>query len=145
MAAEVLCPQPGCGTLLPQDAEICDECGSGDLQPAGQGKALLVAALGDRRVAFVLDAGREMALGRSVDGLGAPDVDLGRLPGGDSVHRLHGHITCEDGAWTITHRGRNPIVIHRGSQSSPVEPGGSAALEPGDGLVVGRVRLQFLV
>lgn len=139
-----LCTHRRCATLLPDDAEICDECGSASLLQLASGSVLLTGAAFDRQVGFVLQPAAETAIGRLVEDAAEPEVDLGWLPGGDSVHRLHATLACGDGQWTITHRGQNPLLIQHQGETVAVEPGASSGVAAGDGLVVGRVRLQLV-
>lgn len=142
---ELRCLDPRCSTLLPGDAEICDECGGTALDRVGHSAALLIGDAGDRRIAFSLSAGRRNAIGRSAPESAPLDVDLGRLPGSESVHRLHARIEAQQGRWSVTHLGRNPLVVSRTEGTQVVQPGTSAWLEPGDWLQVGRIRLRFIV
>lgn len=139
----LLCGDPRCRTLLPEEAEICDECGGALRRPAA-GEAVLVGVGEDRQLAFVLGAEGSRSVGRAGDG-SAPDVDLEGLPGCDSVHHLHASLDGAEGAWTITHRGRNPLLIQRDGERIALEPGGSAALQSGDNLVLGRLGLAFVI
>lgn len=139
----LLCGDSRCRTLLPAEAEICDECG-GALRPPAAGEAVLVGAGEDRQVAFELGGSGSLSVGRAGDG-STPDVDLEGLPGCDSVHHLHASLDGAHGAWTITHRGRNPLLIHRGAERIALELGGSAALQSGDNLVLGRLGLAFVI
>ncbi len=144
-AVELRCRDGRCATLVPADAEICDECAGVDLEPLGQGEAWLVGIAGDRRAGFELQADRASSIGRSSPGDPAPDVDLARFPGSSSVHRRHATIERRGEGWQITHAGRNPLLIQRREGALPVQPGGSAPLSPGDWLLMGTVRLQFFV
>ncbi len=139
------CSDSRCATLLALDAEVCDECGSTDLVPATNGAGVLLGLAGERPVAFGVDDRVPTIIGRG-SGSDVPDVDLSRFPTltSGSVHRRHARIEQVDGRWRISHLGRNPLVIQRDSETLVVEPGGAAALRPGDWLQVGRVRLRFV-
>jgi hypothetical protein len=139
------CTDPRCATLLPEDAEICDECGSTALARLSQSEALLIGEAGDRRVAFSLASGRPNMVGRSVPDSLPLDVDLRRLPGSDSVHRVHARFEMQQGEWGVTHLGRNPVVVARPEGTFVVQPGTSVALRSGDWVQIGRIRLRFLV
>lgn len=139
----LLCRDPRCATLLPPDAEICDECGNAALESIESCSAVLLGATEQRPVAFPLTPAGTL-VGRAVPGEPAPQVDLGRLPRGESVHRRHALVEERDGAWQVTHLGRNPLVIQRDAAVQAVEPGTSARLQPDDWLLVGAVRLRFL-
>ncbi len=141
--AALRCTDPRCGTLLALDAEVCDECGSVDLIPATAGAAVLLGLAGERPVAFGVDADRPIIVGRG-SGNEIPDVDLSRFPSSGSVHRRHAQLEQINGDWRISHLGRNPVVIQRDTETLVVEPGGAAALAPGDWLQFGRVRLRFV-
>ena len=41
-AGQLLCQDPRCRTVLPGDAEICDECGAANLRPIDGALALLL-------------------------------------------------------------------------------------------------------
>jgi hypothetical protein len=142
---ELRCPDPRCATLLPEDAEICDECGSTVLARISESDALLIGDAGDRRVAFGLAAGRANVVGRSVPDSPPLDLDLRRLPGSDSVHRVHARFEMQQGEWSVTHLGRNPIVVARPEGTFVVQPGTTAALRSGDWIQIGRIRLRLLV
>ena len=142
---ELRCLDPRCATLLPGDAEICDECGGTALDRIGHSAALLIGDAGDRRVAFGLFAGRPNAIGRSAPASPPLEVDVGRLPGSESVHRLHARIEAQQGNWSVTHLGRNPLVVSGADGTQVVQPGTSAWLRSGDWLQVGRIRLRFIV
>lgn len=142
---ELRCLDPRCATLLPGDAEVCDECGGTALDRIGHSAALLVGEAGDRQVAFGLTAGRPNAIGRSAPGSPPLEVDLSRVPGSNSVHRLHARIEANQGGWTITHLGRNPLVLSHGESTQVVQPGTTAGLRSGDWVQVGRIRLRFVV
>jgi hypothetical protein len=142
---EVRCLDPRCGTLLGADAELCDECGGTALAPVSQSGALLLGQTDDREVAFGLYAGRANTIGRSAPESPPLDVDLRRLPGSDSVHRLHAQIDAQQGQWQIRHLGRNPVVVLRAEGAVVVQPGTAAPLRSGDGVQIGRIRLRFVV
>jgi FHA domain-containing protein len=142
---ELRCLDPRCATLLPADAEICDECGGTALDRIGHSAALLVGDAGDRRVAFGLVTGRPNLIGRSSPDSPGVEVDLGRVPRSESVHRVHARIEAVDDKWTVTHLGRNPVVISRAEGTVAVQPGTSAWLRSGDWLQIGRIRLRFIV
>ena len=131
--------------MLPGDAEICDECGGTALDRISHSEALLVGDAGDRRVAFALSSGRPNMVGRSVPESPPLEVDLSRIPGSASVHRVHARIEVQDGNWSLTHLGRNPIVVSRAEGAQVVQPGTAAWLRSGDWLQIGRIRLRFIV
>jgi hypothetical protein len=138
---ELRCLDPRCGTLLPRDAEICDECGGSALELLSQSDAVLLGEAGDRPVGFGLVRDRPNVIGRASPGL---DVDLARFPGSDSVHRRHVQIELHDADWSITHLGRNPVVLSRAAGTLVVPPGTTAWLRSGDWVQIGRIRLRFL-
>ena len=144
---ELRCLDPRCATLLPGDAEICDECGGTALDRLGHSSALLVGDFGDRSVAFGLVAGRPNVIGRFSADSPPLEVDLSRLPGSESVHRVHARIDAtSDGTWRVTHLGRNPVVVSRASEGPViVQPGSTAWLGSGDWLQIGRIRLRFII
>lgn len=139
---ELRCQDPRCGTLLPRDAEVCDECGGTNLAPLGHSAAVLIGDAGDRRVGFGLASERPNVIGRGSPGL---DVDLTRFPGSDSVHRHHAQIFRQDSDWSIAHLGRNPLVISRPDATVVVQPGATERLRSGDWLQIGRIRLRFVI
>lgn len=139
------CTDPRCGTLVTADAEVCDECGGSALAPISQPQALLVGDAGDRPVAFALQPGQANILGRSSPGASLPDIDVTRFRGSESVHRRHAQFEVERGQWTITHLGRNPIVVARPEGRLVVEPGSSSPLRSGDWLQIGRIRLRLVL
>ena len=143
---ELRCLDPRCATLLPGDAEICDECGGTALDRVGHSAALLIGDAGDRQVAFGLVSGRPNFIGRSAPESPPLEVDLSRLPGSESVHRMHARIeAAEQGNWSVTHLGRNPVLVSRAAGAVVVQPGTSAWLGSGDWLQIGRIRLRFIV
>jgi len=139
------CVDRRCGTLLSADAELCDECGGSALAPIADAQALLLGDAGDRPVAFELRAGLPNVLGRSSPGGGALEIDVARMRGSESVHRRHAQFDERQGQWSVTHLGRNPIVLARPEGTVVVQPGSSAALRSGDWLQIGRIRLQLIV
>jgi hypothetical protein len=141
---ELHCLDRRCGTLLPRDAEICDECGGTQLGRVGHSDAVLFGDAGDRPVGFGLTASRPNVLGRAAPEL---DIDLYRWAGSESVHRRHAEIaaTGVEGAWTVRHLGRNPLVIFGPTGAVVVQPGTTSELRSGDWIQVGRVRLRFMV
>ncbi len=139
---ELHCLDRRCGTLLPRDAEICDECGGTALGRIGHSDALLLGDAGDRSVAFGLAANRPNVIGRAAANL---DVDLVRWAGSESVHRRHAEIVSGDGTWKVRHLGRNPLVIVGSAGAVVVQPSATSELRSGDGLQIGRIRLRFLV
>ncbi|HEY2592790.1 MAG TPA: FHA domain-containing protein [Chloroflexota bacterium] len=141
---EMHCLDRRCGTLLPRDAEICDECGGTRLGRVGHSDAILLGDAGDRPVAFGLTSVRPNLLGRASPDL---DVDLGHWVGAESVHRHHAQIVANtsEGTWSVTHLGRNPLVIFGPAGAEPVQPGTTRQLRSGDWLQVGRIRLRFMV
>lgn len=139
---ELHCLDRRCGTLLPRDAEICDECGGTELGPIGHSDALLLGDAGERPVGFGLTASRPNVLGRTSPDL---DVDLGRWVGSESVHRRHAEIVASAGAWSVAHLGRNPLVIVGPAGALVVQPGTTSELRSGDWLQIGRIRLRFMV
>jgi ribosomal protein L40E len=143
LESDVRCRNPRCGTLLPPDAELCDECGSAELEPIAQCEALLSHQLDERTVVFALLGEQETTIGRSGEG-STPMVDLSRFPESGSVHHLHAAVQRQPEGWLLTHRGRNPLLIRRAGETLPVEPGGSAPISSGDLIVVGSVGLRFL-
>jgi hypothetical protein len=142
---QLRCLDPRCATLLPGDAEICDECGGTQLDDVGHSAALLIGEANDRRVAFSLFPERPNMIGRSAPASPPLEVDLGRLPGSDSVHRVHARIEAQQGSWSVTHLGRNPLVVSGTEGTQVVQPGTSARLRSGEWLQVGRIRLRFVV
>src|SRR5713226_3511485 len=138
------CVDPRCGTRLSADAEVCDECGGTALAPIADALALLLGDAGDRPVAFALHSGQPNVLGRSSPG-GGLDIDVARFRGSESVHRRHAQFDERQGQWSVTHLGRNPIVLARPEGTIVVQPGSSAALRSGDWLQIGRIRLQLIV
>jgi hypothetical protein len=139
---ELHCLDRRCGTLLPGDAELCDECGGTDLGPVSTSAAVLLGDAGDRPVGFTLVAERPNVIGRASGDL---DVDLARCAGSESVHRRHAQITSHEGTWNVAHLGRNPLVVLRPAGAVVVQPGTTAELRSGDWLQVGRIRLHFIV
>jgi hypothetical protein len=139
------CVDRRCGTLVGADAEVCDECGGSALAPLASAPALLLGDAGDRPVAFELRAGQPNVLGRSSPGGGALDIDVARMRGSESVHRRHAQFDERQGQWSVTHLGRNPIVLGRPEGNFVVQPGTSSALRSGDWLQIGRIRLQLIV
>ena len=140
------CGDGRCGTLLAPDAEVCDECGGTFLVSATEGAAVLVGLAAERPVVFGLRGAGQTRVGRGEGTSFAPDIDLSRFPGSDSVHRRHAELAVRDGSWHVTHLGRNPLVIQRANNETViVEPGSTEALRPGDWLQFGRVRLRLLV
>jgi len=128
--------------LLPRDAELCDECGSSALDLVGHSEALLIGDAGDRPAAFGLSADRPNVIGRATPELA---VDLSRFVGGDSVHRRHAQIELRGSDWSVTHLGRNPVVISRAEGTVVVQPGATDWLRSGDWLQIGRIRLRFVI
>jgi hypothetical protein len=141
---ELHCLDRRCGTLLPLDAEICDECGGTALGRIGHSDALLLGDAGDRSAAFGLTASRANVVGRASPNL---DIDLIRWSGSESVHRRHAEIAADAtaGTWSVRHLGRNPLVVFGPSGAGVVQPGTTSELRSGDWLQVGRIRLRFLV
>jgi FHA domain len=140
----LVCADPRCATLLPADAEICDECGGIRLDPLNGMVAMLCGWAEARPVVFKLPTGRSAVIGRSTPGGPVPEVDLSRLPGSESVHRSHARIENRQDEWRLTQLGRNPLVVN-GRQRVVVAPGTDAPVWPGDTLDIGGVRLQLLV
>jgi hypothetical protein len=145
IAAALRCLDLRCGTLLGADAEVCDECGGTALAPIAGAQALLVGDAGDRPVAYALHAGQPNILGRSSPGGGALDIDVARFRGSESVHRRHAQFDERQGQWSVTHLGRNPIVLSRPEGTLVVQPSSSTPLRSGDWLQIGRIRLQLVV
>jgi hypothetical protein len=139
---DLQCLDRRCGTLLPRDAEICDECGGTALGLVSDSEAILLGAAGERPVGFSLTSARPNVIGRAAPDL---DVDLARCPGSESVHRRHAQITQQDGTWNLAHLGRNPLVVSRPAGALVVQPGTTSELHSGDWLQVGRIRLRFVV
>jgi len=139
-----VCADARCATLLPPDAEICDECGGTRFVALEEIDALLCTWADERPVVFALRTDRPSIVGRSVPGGQAPDIDLRRFAGSGVVHRRHAWLELEDGEWRVTHLGTNPLVVH-GRETVVVEPGATARLQPGDTLEVGGVQLEFVV
>ena len=139
---ELRCTDPRCGTLLPREAEICDECGGTALDLVGHSEALLIGDAGDRPTAFGLSHDRQNVIGRATPGLA---VDLSRFVGSDSVHRRHANIELRGSDWSVTHLGRNPLVISRTEGAVVVQPGATEWLRSGDWLQIGRIRLRFVI
>jgi hypothetical protein len=142
---ELRCVDPRCATLLPGDAELCDECGGVALDRIGHSAALLLGDAGDRRVAFGLSAGRPNVIGRWAPDSPPLDIDLSRLPGSESVHRTHARIEAQLGNWSVTHLGRNPVVVSGAEGTQVVQPGSTAGLRSGNWLQIGRIRLRFII
>jgi hypothetical protein len=141
---ELRCLDRRCGTLLPRGVELCDECGGTELELVRHTDAILLGDAGDRRVGFGLSSGRPNVLGRAAPEL---DIDLVRWAGSESVHRRHARIVAnvQAGTWSVTHLGRNPLVISGPAGALAVQPGGTSELRSGDWLQLGRVRLRFIV
>jgi hypothetical protein len=139
---ELRCLDRRCATLLPGDAELCDECGGTSLGLVGDGAAVLLGDAGERPVGFALAAERANVIGRASANL---DVDLARCAGSESVHRRHAQITSQAGTWSVAHLGRNPLVVLRPAGATVVQPGTTSELRSGDWLQVGRIRLHFIV
>jgi FHA domain len=139
------CTQPGCATVLPADAELCDECASQRLMRLSDSPAVLIGVAGDRPVAFELPANEGVIVGRSSSGATVPDIDLARLPGSATVHRQHAEIAPDAAGWRVRQLGRNPLVIRRRDETVVVEPGTSQPLRAGDQLLVGGVTLHVVV
>jgi hypothetical protein len=142
LESAVRCGDGRCGTLLAADAEVCDECGGTDLVPVARDVAVLAGWAGERPVAFGLRARGSTIVGRGATD--RPDIDLTRVPNSGTVHRRHARLEQIDGRWHVAHLGRNPLVIQRAHETVVVEPGGTAALEPGDWLQFSRVRLRLV-
>jgi hypothetical protein len=106
---------------------------------------VLLGLAADRPVVFALRAFGATTVGRTAGSIPPPDVDLARFPSSDSVHRRHAEIEQADGIWRVTHLGRNPLVVQRPNETLVIQPGTSVALQPGDWLQFGRVRLRLLV
>src|SRR5205809_8024030 len=64
-AGQLLCQDPRCRTVLPGDAEICDECGAANLRPLAEAGALLIATYADHPVGFPLQAAGPNIIGLS--------------------------------------------------------------------------------
>jgi hypothetical protein len=139
---ELRCLDVRCATLLPRDAELCDECGGTALALVAAAPAVLFGEAVDRSVGFGLVVDRPNLIGRGVPGL---TVDLARLPGSESVHRHHAQIALQDADWSVTHLGRNPLVISRTEGVLVVQPAATEWLRSGDWLQVGRIRLRFVL
>jgi hypothetical protein len=139
------CMEPGCATVLPADAELCDECGSQRLMRLSDSPGVLIGVAGERPGAFELPANARLIVGRSSSGATAPEIDLARLPGSATVHRQHAEIAPDAAGWRVTQLGRNPLVIRRRDETVVVEPGTSQPLRAGDRLLVGGVSLQVVV
>lgn len=138
--AQLLCGDGRCATVLPPYAEICDECGGTDLVSLTGPR--LEGTFGDRGVAFALRADGPNVIGRAAEE--RVDVDLSRSPESGSVHRRHAQISHDAASWRITHLGRNPLVIARGTTREAVAPGATAELRAGDHIVVGMIALRFI-
>jgi FHA domain len=139
------CRDPRCATVLAGDAEVCDECGSSELEPLVNADALLAGLAHERPVAFALSASVPTIVGRASPGAALPGVDLSRVPDSAGVHRRHASLAMRNGQWEITHLGRNPVVIQRSAETLVVEPGSTIKLWPGDWIQFGRVRLRLVV
>ncbi|MGI9148097.1 MAG: FHA domain-containing protein [Chloroflexota bacterium] len=139
-----VCADPRCATLLPADAEICDECGGIRLEPSDNALAMLCGWADGRPVAFKLHPAGPTSIGRSAPGVAAPDIDLSRLPGSGSVHRRHATIELRDGEWRVTQLGSNLLVVI-GRDRVVVATGTTAAVRSGDLVDIGGVRLQLVV
>lgn len=138
------CLDSRCGTLLAADVEVCDECGGTALGRLADARAVLLGEAGDRPVAFGLIVGRPNVIGRSAAGGALPEVDLSRFPGSESVHRRHAQLQEAHGQWSVTHLGRNPVVVSRPEGLLVVEPGSTTPLRTGDWLQIGRIRLRLV-
>jgi len=139
---ELYCLDRRCGTLLPSDTELCDECGGTALGLVSDSDAILLGDAGERPIGFGLSSARANVIGRAAPEL---DIDLVRCVGSESVHRRHAQITEHDGTWTVAHLGRNPLVVSRPAGTLVVQPGTTSELRSGDWLQVGRIRLRFIV
>ncbi|HEY1294561.1 MAG TPA: FHA domain-containing protein [Chloroflexota bacterium] len=142
LTLEVHCLDRRCGTLLPRDAEICDECGGTALGLVSESDAILLGDAGERPIGFGLSAAQANVIGRAAPEL---EIDLVRCAGSESVHRRHAQIAEHDGTWSVAHLGRNPLVVSRPAGTLVVQPGTTTELRSGDWLQVGRIRLRFIV
>jgi hypothetical protein len=139
---ELHCLDRRCGTLLSRDAEVCDECGGTALGLVSDSEAILLGDAGDRPIGFSLTSARPNVIGRAAPDL---DIDLTRCVGSESVHRRHAQIVANQGTWSVSHLGRNPLVVSRPAGTLVVQPGTTSELRSGDWLQVGRIRLHFIV
>jgi FHA domain len=135
-----VCANPRCSTLLDNDAEICDECGTSSFVRLGTSDCVLCGWAGERPVVFRVRADRPQVVGRAHGSMVAPDVDLSRFPDSEHVHRRHAQIEKLDSEWRITQLGTNPLRV----SARRVEPGTSTRVQSGDVLDVASVRLLFL-
>ena len=142
LTLELHCLDRRCGTLLPRDAEICDECGGTALGLVSDSEAILLGDAGERPIGFGVRSAGPNVIGRAAPEL---DIDLVRCAGSESVHRRHAQITEHDGTWNVAHLGRNPLVVSRSAGAQVVQPGTTSELRSGDWLQVGRIRLRFIV
>ena len=67
--------------------------------------------------------GQANVLGRSSPGGGALEIDVARMRGSESVHRRHAQFDERQGQWSVSHLGRNPIVVVRPEGTVVVQPG----------------------
>jgi hypothetical protein len=142
----LLCTEPTCRTVLPGDAELCDECGTSALVRIADSGPLLTATAQDRQVAFPLRRAGATTIGRSSDeATAAPEIDVSRLPGSDTVHRQHARITYRAANWHIQHLGDNPLAIARSSGKLVIEPGTSVVLRDKDVLTVGSLSFRVVL
>ena len=141
---QLVCADPRCATLLPPDAEICDECAGTRLERLDRLRAILCGWADDRPVVFKLEPGRTAVIGRSTPDGPPPEVDLERVSGSRSVHRQHASIEGDGGVWRVTHLGTNPLTI-LGAQRLTLGPGASAEVRHGDTLDVSGIRLTLVL
>jgi len=134
----------GGGSVLPADVELCDECGGSELRAMDGTDAVLIGRTGHRRVAFAVGLQRSFSHWPLVRWRGAARYRSGRLKHGSTVHRRHALIEHVDETWYLTHEGQNPLVLQRGRETQVLRPGQTTVLLPEDGVIVGKVLLQFV-
>lgn len=137
----LVCADQRCATVLPADAELCDECGGSSLVRLNALPSVLCAWAETRPVAFQVWPGRRTVIGRSAGGSVA-DVDLSRVPGSEAVHRQHALIEEQADEWRVTQLGANPVVVN-GREAVPT--GETRPIRPGDTLALAGVLLQLVV
>jgi hypothetical protein len=140
----LVCMTRACGTLLPADAEVCDECGGTVLEPLRVIPALLCGWAGERPVVFRLDSVRTLVIGRGSGDNSLADIDLARFPGSNAVHRRHVSVAPNGPTWRVTQLGTNPTVV-RGVKPFNMAPGASAEITHGDTLEIAGIRLTLVV
>jgi predicted amidophosphoribosyltransferase len=158
---------PTCGTVVGADDTFCQNCGAALVSAVGAAPAQAAPApapvqptpaqpapapvganprlvVADSGIELPLKAGRETLVGREDPTSGVfPDVDLtphGGMEGG--VSRRHCKITLVGGQYVIEDlNSTNYTMVNR----QRVQPGQAVALNDGDEVRAGRVRLIFKV